>query len=139
MDIAKEIKVSIKMIIKDRQGRCLLIKRSAASKANAHKWDFPGGKEDPGESFTESITREVREETGLEVFIERPIGVAQSEAPDRRIFYLFVEGPLKEGEITLSSEHEEYQWVVPEEMSGMDFCAQFKGFVKDYVEKQKGK
>ena len=138
MDILKEIKVSIKMIVKDRQGRCLLIKRSAASKANAHKWDFPGGKEDPGESFTESIAREVKEETGLQVSIINPIGVAQSDAPEKRIFYIFVEGFFKKGKVILSSEHEEYRWVSSEEMLKMDFCPQFKEFVKQYVEKKGG-
>lgn len=38
-------------------------------------WNLPGGGLEPGELPTECVIREVREETGLEVAIERLVGV----------------------------------------------------------------
>ena len=38
------------------------------------RWSLPKGTPDPGESLEETALREVREETGLEVELEAPIG-----------------------------------------------------------------
>ncbi len=40
-----------------------------------HQWSMPGGGIDPGESPTEAVIREVREETGLEAEVEALYGV----------------------------------------------------------------
>ena len=50
----KTFSLSVKVIVCDREGRCLLLKRSAASAGNAGKWDFPGGKLDPGERIDQA-------------------------------------------------------------------------------------
>ncbi len=36
-------------------------------------WGFPGGKIEPGESKEEAVAREVQEETGYQVFVEKKI------------------------------------------------------------------
>ena len=46
-------------------------------------WSTPGGVVDPGESVIEGLTREVREETGLEVLAwEGPLYEIEAVAPD---------------------------------------------------------
>ncbi|HUV04755.1 MAG TPA: NUDIX domain-containing protein [Armatimonadota bacterium] len=51
----KPFSFSLNAIIKDDAGRCLLIKRSMNSRGNPGKWDFPGGKLDPGETFDRGL------------------------------------------------------------------------------------
>ena len=51
----KPFALCAKVIIGDDQGRCLLLRRSAASKANKGKWDLPGGQVDSGEDFEEAV------------------------------------------------------------------------------------
>lgn len=38
-------------------------------------WNLPGGAIDPGETVTEGLCREVREETGLEIIVGQLVGV----------------------------------------------------------------
>ena len=77
----KPFRLSAKVLILDAEGRCLLLRRSRASRANAGKWEFPGGKVDAGESFEEALMREVEEETGLRIGLRRVLGAAQAETP----------------------------------------------------------
>ena len=56
------------VLIKD--GRVLLTKRE-----DLEVWCLPGGHADEGETLAEAARREMREETGLEVELERLVGV----------------------------------------------------------------
>ena len=52
--------------------RILLIKRN--TKPFTGYWALPGGRMDPGETVEQTIVREVKEETGLDVTIVRKVG-----------------------------------------------------------------
>lgn len=77
----KPLRLSAKIVIQDKDDRCLMLKRSMSSKGNPGKWDLPGGKIDAGESFDGALLREVFEETGLTISIQRVAGTAESELP----------------------------------------------------------
>jgi len=56
----------------EQDGRVLLAQRPA----NKHlplKWEFPGGKVEPGEDPAAAMVREIREELGCEVVIARAL------------------------------------------------------------------
>lgn len=53
-----------------RGGEILLTKRE-----DFHVWCLPGGHLDPGETFPQAALREVREETGLDVTLDRLVGI----------------------------------------------------------------
>jgi 8-oxo-dGTP diphosphatase len=127
------LKLSGKVLIVDNAGRVLLIQRSAASKHNAGKWEFPGGKNDPGEEFEVTLHREVAEETGLTIELGRVIGAAESALADRRIAYLFLEGTPVAGEVRLSDEHDEFLWVPRNELPSHDISPQFKAIAAAYA------
>ena len=60
----------VKAIIKKGDDKILLLKRKFLSDHKMQSWDFPGGLIDKNESEEEALTREVKEETGLDVKIK---------------------------------------------------------------------
>jgi len=69
------IRPSVSAVIFDRRGRLLLQQRS-----DGGQWGLPGGSIEIGESVTDAVRREVREETGLVVAVRRLIGVYSDPA-----------------------------------------------------------
>jgi len=72
---AKELRPSVAAIITNAEGHVLLQRRS-----DNGLWGLPGGSVEIGESVTTAIVREVREETGLAVEVERLVGVYSDPA-----------------------------------------------------------
>jgi len=65
-------------VITDDRGRLLLIKRG--HEPGAGLWSLPGGRIEPGETNTEALVREMREETGLVVEVGPLIGAVRRPA-----------------------------------------------------------
>jgi ADP-ribose pyrophosphatase YjhB (NUDIX family) len=82
------LRVSVNAFILDSAGRVLLQRRS-----DNGNWNMPGGGLELGESLSAALHREVLEETGLEVAIERYVGVYSDPAttsltyPDGRVVH----------------------------------------------------
>ncbi len=68
----------------ERDGRLLLTRRLPGTHLEGH-WEFPGGKVDPGESFDESLIREVREELEVELVVGEEIFSTTYSYPDRSV------------------------------------------------------
>ena len=66
----------------DTQGRVLLADRPAG-KHMAGWWEFPGGKIAPGETDSDALVRELREELGIEARPDHEIARLQHDYPDR--------------------------------------------------------
>lgn len=125
--------LSVKAIVRNHAGECLIIRRSGYSKHNAGKWDFPGGKVDRGENFDTALIREIQEETTLRIHLVGVAGCAQSQTPDRVVVYLFMETQAETSDVALSDEHTEYRWVPVAELPTLDMCEQFKNFCQNFA------
>lgn len=68
-------------IIFDERDRVLLSHRR-----DFDLWNLPGGGVESGELPTEAVVRETKEETGLEVVIERLVGVYGKDDKDELVF-----------------------------------------------------
>lgn len=53
--------------------------------------------------------------------------------PKVRVVHLIMEGQAKAGEVCLSSEHDDYAWVGPEDILKMDLVEHFKMFAMEYI------
>ncbi len=127
--------LSVKVVIRNKSGECLLLKRSMRSVSNPGKWEFPGGKVDRGEILGNAIIRETTEETGLTIALDRVAGSAESEFREWRVAHLILEGHLVSGNVILSDEHDDYQWIPIAKLAGMDMPEHFKAFALEYIRK----
>lgn len=80
--------------------------------------DYPGGKIQEGEtSIVESLKREVREETGLEIEVGEPFATWTNTFPPshrlagKKVYLVGYRCNYVSGEIKLSDEHDKYRWV----------------------------
>ena len=106
------------------RARQVLVVRRARAPANG-LFSLPGGVVEIGETLSEAIIREVREETSLAI---EPIGLAGfreaiTRDTDDRIERHFVILPFAArwlaGEVTLNEELSEARWLYPAELTGL--------------------
>ncbi len=64
------ITVAAALILRDAK---LLVCQRHRSDTHALQWEFPGGKVEPGESPTQALERELREELGIDAAIGREV------------------------------------------------------------------
>ena len=91
---------------------------------------FPGGHVEPGESFVESVIREVWEETGLT--IEKPVlcGTKQFQTEENaRYVVLFYKTNRFSGELKSSDEGEVF-WIPRDSLAKYNLSIDFEDMVK---------
>lgn len=114
------IEVATAVVKHEEHGKVLLAKRTTDTEIQPGKWNFPGGKiESEDENAGEAARRELEEETTID---EEPVRTGDSFVVDT------VEGKfrihpvlfLTDSEPELNTEHTEYRWIKPEELSGFE-------------------
>jgi 8-oxo-dGTP diphosphatase len=85
------------------------------------KWEFPGGKIEPGETPEQSLARELGEELCVRACIGEFLCSTFFEADGVSLELLVYRVESIEGELTLQ-EHDEIQWVEPEQLSSYDLA-----------------
>ena len=124
--------LSVKAVILDKAGCCLLLKRSSHARAYPGKWDFPGGKVGPGEKFDQALLRETREETSLEISLQRLAAAIEFEIHAIQVVCIIMEAHLESGEVRFSREHEDFAWVALQELPNMDLAEPYVNFSRTY-------
>lgn len=106
-------------IVRDEHGALLLHRRQAEG-----AWAPPSGRVEPGERWLDALRRELREETGLQITVERLVGVYSD--PEFQVvrypegdlvhFYTSLFAVRGRGDLRGSSEGSEWGWFRPEEL-----------------------
>jgi len=89
--------------------RVLLAKRKPGGLLGG-LWEFPGGKQHPGESLRDTLTREIREELGVEIVVEEPFGRYQHAYSHFSITLHAFRCSLVSRDVQLA-DHTEWAWV----------------------------
>lgn len=114
----KHIHVACAII--ERDGLVLAAQRSAAMSLPL-KWEFPGGKINPGETAAEGLRREIVEELAVEVRVGQSLPASTHDYPAFTVtLYPFV-CLLESGEIILH-EHAALAWLSAENLASLDWA-----------------
>ncbi|MFE2961837.1 NUDIX hydrolase [Nocardia tengchongensis] len=123
------IKVAVSAIVRDDQGRILMIHRT-----DNNLYSIPGGGLEAGETISEAVVREVKEETGIDVRVLDMVGVfsnpehviAYDDGEVRQEFSIcFIAQPTG-GEPRTSTESKDVRWVPVEQLPGLDIHPSIK-------------
>lgn len=114
-------------IIKD--GKVLLLLRSAKEKSFPFFYEMPGGKIEFGEGAEEALKREVFEETGLDIKVLKPYSTFFDIFDNKHYIDIQFFCELLNGEIKLSEEHDEYLWADKNELENLQISEQMKGAI----------
>ena len=93
----------VSVIVINQENQILLVKHK---KGQRQYWVLPGGRLEYGEDFSECGVREVKEETGLDIEIEKIVFVSEAIAPDRsrHIVNVYMTGKVIGGTMKLGNE-----------------------------------
>lgn len=125
----KHIHVTCAII--ERDGLVLAAQRSAAMSLPL-KWEFPGGKIDPGETAEDCLRRELVEEMGI------CVGVAKNLPPSMHHYRTFAVTlypfvcSIESGEIVLY-EHAAITWLPAEKLYTLDWAEADLPVIESYL------
>ena len=113
------IDVTCALII-GHNGEILVAQRSSSMRLPL-KWEFPGGKTEPGEKPEECLVREIAEELNVIVEIIRPLLPYEHHDAELAIRLIPFVCRIISGEITLT-EHAAYVWSKAEDLPALDWA-----------------
>ena len=121
--------VGIHGVIANR-GRILVLRRAPGMPYRPGSWDLPGGHLALGESFEDCLIREVKEETGLDVSIERMLGMhSMFSEPYLQALYACRLTVFQNLQLR-PDEHVEHRWVTLVEMEGLELIPYLESILK---------
>ena len=84
------------------------------------KWEFPGGKIEPGESGEEATIREIKEELKADIGVEKIFSEINDNRGDICFNVKFYICKLKSDKMEVT-EHLDYKWVEPKDIVDAEF------------------
>jgi len=117
----KNIEVVAAIII--HEGKILCVQRGPAKYDYiSHKWEFPGGKVETGETKMGALVREIKEELLMDVTVEVFFTTVQHTYPDFQLTMHSYLCSCESNELTLT-EHSDYKWLSKNELKELDWAA----------------
>ena len=111
------------------RGDRVMICRRRPEASNGLKWEFPGGKIEPGESPEAALAREWKEELDVDVRAGRIMDAVFFRYPDRDVLVLFYRCEIARGE-PRTVDCDAIAWAPAGELPRYDFAGADRVFVE---------
>ena len=118
-----ELQVGVKVLLKNPEGKYLLIRRSSEKYPEVGaKWDIVGGRIDPGSTLLENLKREISEEVNLDLQDEPRLIAAQDilRVAGRHVVRLTYVSSIKGEPRITDSDHSEWKWFTLQEIKNLN-------------------
>lgn len=113
-----------------RGSKILICGRAPGTKLAGYK-EFPGGKAEPGETLSECLRREIREELGTEIYTLDTAYQAWVELPDRFFHLHFIRSVIQDGAPEPSpQENQSMEWLETAELDSVNMLPADVGIAK---------
>ena len=129
------IKVSMGIIL-DSEGKILIAQRNLQKNLGG-MWEFPGGKQEVGESPEDALIRELKEELSIDVEVLQSFSPYDYRDESIEVSFYPIQCKIVGGKI-VNNEHEEVKFISIDEINNFDFAPpDYKtvDLVKDNFEK----
>jgi len=107
-------------IIVNDEGK-ILIGQRPEGKDLAGLWEFPGGKQEEGESIKDCIVREIYEELDVHCEVGRFLLSVSKKYPHGEFKLMVYEVRVKDIENLKANVHQDIRWVSPDDMDNYEF------------------
>ncbi|GAK50426.1 NUDIX hydrolase [Candidatus Moduliflexus flocculans] len=115
----QHIRVTAAIIVDN--GRILATQRHDHD-ATGGKWEFPGGKIEPGETPEACLRRELREELDVDAEIGELFMETTHAYPSKTVELLVYRAAIRAGTIVLHA-HQAHRWMMIDELGQLDWLA----------------
>jgi 8-oxo-dGTP diphosphatase len=116
----KQIEVVAAILLRDK--RILCVQRGENKLPYiSRKYEFPGGKTEPGESREEAVKRELMEELRMKIEVLEAYMTVTHQYPDFHLTMHTFICTSQTPTVTLT-EHIDYQWLTSDQLSGLDWA-----------------
>jgi ADP-ribose pyrophosphatase YjhB (NUDIX family) len=137
---ATSIVPSVTAIVENERGELLLV-----HKTDNDLWALPGGAMDLGEFMAETVVREVKEETGIEVAVTGVVGIytnpnhvmAYDDGEVRQQCSICFTTRVLGGQLATSSETSEVEWIAPGRLDSLNMHPSMRLRIDHYFEKRR--
>jgi len=132
--VNKVIPVVGALIIKNKK---IFIAQRKSEGVNYQKWEFPGGKIEPGESEPEALVREIKEELAWQISVGEKLMTSSVNDDNRTITLTVYYAKLvdEEKQPTLL-DHLDFKWVTAQELNDFDFPLADIPIVRNIISKE---
>jgi 8-oxo-dGTP pyrophosphatase MutT (NUDIX family) len=122
------------------QGKLLLV-----HKTDNDLWALPGGGMDVGKSMADTVVREVKEETGIDVAVTGVVGIyttnpnhvmAYDDGEVRQQCSICFTTHMLGGQLATSSETSEVAWVAPDQLDSLNMHPSMRLWIDHYLERR---